>query len=751
MSYSPLFGNPKPQYVDNNGDPYVGMRLFFYQANSSTKQDTYTDSTATVANSNPIIIGADGFPESNAMIYGEDNVGYKVVAAPPGSDDPPTSPIWTIDYIYTSGSGIVQAGTTVVNFTAAAGQTLFSLPAGTSYGLGNNSLQVYLGNGLAGGRLRLTKGEDYTETSTSSFTLSYGAVAGDYITAVIGQVLASPSTIAASSTILTSGDSLQDYIGYRLKNIKDAPYSAVGDGIVDDYTSFNTATSLNIEIPSGTYKIGTNLTLSGNLVFRENAILQPASGVTITITGSISANLFQIFDLSAGGLISIANYPNSYPEWFGAVGDYTTNDTTAINNSISSLTKGSVIFNKNYLVTGILLQKSNITLQSGFQPSKIKITSDVIMCTVGDGAGSQITDVGIKDLYFYSDGYGQDNAGLIQINNVKRCQIENVKIISVNASAITNLAVYNGFATSSGAYDITFLNCYVEGTSKSAWHISTGSYRVHCIGCRVDTTGNHDTATYGYSPGFDTTGFYTKFEDCHVISAQGAAFLITAEDSVTYSNPNSLGTIVNSCTGESCRDGMSFESLSSTYFPLNVKISNSQFFTLSRYGINFGAGVIELNNVSVKDIQQMGILVSKGSVTVKAYFNNCTIENWDLADNINYNAFYINTVDDCQIKTPIFRHDQVGVTGTNLYLFGNQSSKTVTNLVIIDPEVDCGTIGGRFRWFSVPSGGYFRYRGTGAPSAGSQAPNGSMYFRDDGVGTADNTYVRRGGTWVGVH
>ena len=97
MSYSPILGNPKPQYEDSLGVPYVGMRLFFYAAGTSTKQDTKTDSAGGTTNTNPVVIGADGYPESNVMIYGDDSLIYKVVAAPPGSDDPPTSPLWTSD------------------------------------------------------------------------------------------------------------------------------------------------------------------------------------------------------------------------------------------------------------------------------------------------------------------------------------------------------------------------------------------------------------------------------------------------------------------------------------------------------------------------------------------------------------------------------------------------------------------------------------------------------------------------------
>lgn len=100
MAFSPVLGNPKPQVMDENGDPYVGLRYFFYNAGGSTKQDTQTNSTGAVDNTNPIVFDAEGYPTGNVMIYGANNLGYKVVCAPPGTDDPPAAPLWTINNIY---------------------------------------------------------------------------------------------------------------------------------------------------------------------------------------------------------------------------------------------------------------------------------------------------------------------------------------------------------------------------------------------------------------------------------------------------------------------------------------------------------------------------------------------------------------------------------------------------------------------------------------------------------------------------
>lgn len=78
---------------------------------------------------------------------------------------------------------------------------------------------------------------------------------------------------------------------------------------------------------AGTYRIASNITLTGNLRFAKGAKLKPDIGVTVTISGWVEAGLYQIFDTSASG--SFANVGGGstatpittvYPEWWGATG-----------------------------------------------------------------------------------------------------------------------------------------------------------------------------------------------------------------------------------------------------------------------------------------------------------------------------------------------------------------------------------------------------------------------------------------------
>jgi hypothetical protein len=91
---SPL-GGPKVQFELADGEPAVGNKLFFYISGTTTKQNTYTDSTGTVPNANPVVLNALGMPSTE--IWFAEGLSYKIVYAPSTDTDPPTSPIFTVD------------------------------------------------------------------------------------------------------------------------------------------------------------------------------------------------------------------------------------------------------------------------------------------------------------------------------------------------------------------------------------------------------------------------------------------------------------------------------------------------------------------------------------------------------------------------------------------------------------------------------------------------------------------------------
>jgi len=84
---------PKIQFIDANGQPYVGGFVYTYEAGTSTPKASYTDYSATVQNPNPVILDAAG----SAFIWLKG--AYKIVVTKANGD-----PGYTADNVisYTS-------------------------------------------------------------------------------------------------------------------------------------------------------------------------------------------------------------------------------------------------------------------------------------------------------------------------------------------------------------------------------------------------------------------------------------------------------------------------------------------------------------------------------------------------------------------------------------------------------------------------------------------------------------------------
>lgn len=180
MAVEVLSPTPKLKFFDNNGKPANGYRLFTYAALSSTKIATYTDSSGSTQNSNPLTLDFRGEPAVGLWI--PPNVAYKYVFAPPGVDDPPTNPIWTVDNLVSSqlitlfgGVDTGSANSYVLNFVSnftsyTDGIIIYWIPANTNTGL--STLNV---NGLGA----------ITIVDSQGASLAPGAIVANQITTVM--------------------------------------------------------------------------------------------------------------------------------------------------------------------------------------------------------------------------------------------------------------------------------------------------------------------------------------------------------------------------------------------------------------------------------------------------------------------------------------------------------------------------------------------------------------------------------------
>src|SRR5947207_15937339 len=94
----PAYLAPDPiqgqQFKPGGNEPAAGALLFVYSEGTSSKMSSFTDASASTANTNPIVLDSGGNPPQQIWIAST----AKFVLAPANDTDPPTSPYRTWDH-----------------------------------------------------------------------------------------------------------------------------------------------------------------------------------------------------------------------------------------------------------------------------------------------------------------------------------------------------------------------------------------------------------------------------------------------------------------------------------------------------------------------------------------------------------------------------------------------------------------------------------------------------------------------------
>jgi hypothetical protein len=122
-------------------------------------------------------------------------------------------------------------------------------------------------------------------------------------------------------------------------NAKD--HGAKADGTTDDRAAVAEADAVpgDLLLPPGIYRIASNLTISSPVTFAQGALLRPASGVRVTLSGRLTAPAAKIFDLSLGGTVTVreGNGGTASPTWWGALPDTGTDQSVALAAALTSM------------------------------------------------------------------------------------------------------------------------------------------------------------------------------------------------------------------------------------------------------------------------------------------------------------------------------------------------------------------------------------------------------------------------------
>jgi len=278
-------GGVAAQFLDNNGNPLSGGKLFSYSAGTTTPAATFTSSLGVTAHTNPIVLDSGGrVPGGETWLT--DGIIYKFVLQT------------STNVLIATYDNIVGINSNFVNYTAAqeiqtatAGQTVFDLTT-MQYQPGTNSLSVFVD-----GVNQYGPGAQYAYLETDSDTVTF--VSGLHVGASVKFTTTTQTTGNATdaSVVAFTGfqgqtgdvqnladDDGSDWIGFDpagagavarsaqdkmrdVVSVKD--FGAVGDGVTDDTAAIQLALdeSQAVFIPAATY-----LT-SAPLLFHPNQLI----------------------------------------------------------------------------------------------------------------------------------------------------------------------------------------------------------------------------------------------------------------------------------------------------------------------------------------------------------------------------------------------------------------------------------------------------------------------------------------------
>lgn len=326
---------PHMTFVNSAGTACVGCLLYSYAAGSTTPQATYTDSTGTSQNTNPIILGADGGPltpggSSGAIWLGTS--AYKLVLI-----DTLGSTIWSADN--------VTAGTLFPCGTASAIQIANSATTGltcdpnitintTSHTINVGTLPTgHITIGALGTPTSWTF--DTTSPATalasldgvpyppagipnstgSAWAASYGVSGTGSVALTTSPVFVTPTLGAASATSvqIASGSTLSDNQGNGAKVQHSTGTTTTGDGVkfdangnvVDAGSPYPSGTSRTCNA-SGCYRVESDGTIEQ---WGTHFCASTSCGIVFPTTFTTTANLSftATINYSAGNVTTVGS------------------------------------------------------------------------------------------------------------------------------------------------------------------------------------------------------------------------------------------------------------------------------------------------------------------------------------------------------------------------------------------------------------------------------------------------------------
>lgn len=482
-------------FTNNSGQPLNGGLVYTYSAGTTTPKATYTDNLGVTPEANPVVLDSNG----RKQIYGIGS--YKFVVK-----DSSGTLLYTFDNLFFGN----EVGVNFLGTTSGSGNTYTATPS--------PALSSYVDGNL------YTFQADKTNTGTA--TLNISAIGAKTVSTTAGE-------ITAGFTYTVRYSSGSDV--FRIVN--PSPGYATTQA---EISALNTA-----GVP---IYVKQNITLTGGLTLTAPLIIQKGGKITtgsftLAVNGEFQTGAFQCFDTSGGGAVTFGTAANIelLPEWWGAVRDGSTDDTTAIQKALTAGTGRTIrLLGGTYKITSALSMTANSRLlgmgyqktvmyQATANTSQVNVNNDNEVAYIKWTGTGALSTLGNEVIFFDPTG-----AGLIG----KRCWVHH----NYFDNTISTSGIGGNYMIDVWLED-NIIDYGVQG--EHGIYISGNSTRVYVRGNTFNRTGTPAVAS------------------CRALHLKGATNLII-QGNYFYGSWDSYAIISNTLTGSNITIDGNFFNLSNT-------------------------------------------------------------------------------------------------------------------------------------------------------------------------------------------
>jgi Pectate lyase superfamily protein len=426
--------------------------------------------------------------------------------------------------------------------------------------------------------------------------------------------LATTTTTAATDLIYAVISQSATWVS-RQMTVDDFFKSRNGNKNIQAYTDLATAVSTigsataTIEIPAST-TISADLTVPANITLLVTGAGQFSVNATktLTINGGLVAGLSTIFT-GSGSVRLGAKVPVAFPQWWGALADGSTDDSSAVAKAIAAYSSGGTVYfgAGTWIVSNITVSASNVNL-------------------VGAGIGA--TTLKLKN---------STNTSVVTFSGSTSCALRNLTVDGNRTNNASNAVadVVLGTETICDAVEI----------KNSALYSIRAGLRAVVSNCKLTGSGAGAGATNGIwaalndgsFDGFHVTGTTVKsyrgaglLLDGRGVRVTDCTILDNAQDSGTIgqiANSNGGSLTIADCFIGGAGTGNTISTGSTTIGIVaaasSVTVEHCTIISQQSYGIYCSGGtghIIEGNRIS--GCQSDGIRLSVSSFIVKGNYSN---------------------------------------------------------------------------------------------------------------------------------